>query len=97
MLLLGFWVLAAVQSPAPGTAASLVFGLAAVAAAMLVVLAAAVRTVPASRPAAAGPARGVRTRASRLPRLLDPDAAGRPRPRAPGAYPAVPLPRAAAG
>ncbi|MEU7902938.1 DUF6412 domain-containing protein [Actinoplanes sp. NPDC049118] len=96
MLLLGFWVLAAVQSPAPGASSQLVLGLAAVAAAMLVVLAAAVPAVPAPRPAAAGPARGVRARAGRLPRLLDPDAAGRPRPRAPTAYPAVLLPRLAA-
>ncbi|MEU4218795.1 DUF6412 domain-containing protein [Actinoplanes sp. NPDC026623] len=31
----------------------------------------------------------MRARGRRLPRLLDPDAAGRPRPRAPAAYPAV--------
>jgi hypothetical protein len=93
MLLLGFWVLAAAQSPGTSSSSQLVLGLAAVAAAMLVVLAAAVLAVPAPLPAAAGPARGVRARVRRLPRLLDPDAAGRPRPRAPTACPAVLLPR----
>jgi hypothetical protein len=42
------------------------------------------RTVPTGvRPA------GNRTHRRRVPRLIDPDAAGRPRPRAPSAYPAA--------
>jgi hypothetical protein len=81
MLLLGFWVFAALQSPAPGSSSQLVLGLAAVAAALLVVLAA----------AAVIPLPALRARVRRLPRLLDPDAAGRPRPRAPSACPAVVL------
>jgi hypothetical protein len=92
MLLLGFWVFAALQSPAPGSSSQLVLGLAAVAAALLVVLAAAaVIPLPALRPAAAGAGLAARARVRRLPRLLDPDAAGRPRPRAPSACPAVVL------
>jgi hypothetical protein len=93
MLLLGFWVFAALQSPAPGSSAPLVLGLAAVAAALLVVLAAAaVIPLPALRPTAAGVGLAARAKVRRLPRLLDPDAAGRPRPRAPSAYPAVVVP-----
>ena len=90
MLLLGFWVFAALQTPAPGSPAQLVLGLAAVAAALLVVLAAAaVIPVGTLRPAASGVGLAARARIRRLPRLLDPDASGRPRPRAPSAYPAV--------
>jgi hypothetical protein len=93
MLLLGCWVFAALQGPAQGSSAQLVLGLAAVAAALLVVLAAAaVIPLPALRPAAAGVGLAARARIRRLPRLLDPGAAGRPRPRAPSAYPAVRLP-----
>jgi hypothetical protein len=89
MLLWGFWALIAAQSPAPGSA-HLALGLAVVAAALLVVLAAA--GVPALMPprsAGVNP-RGAGNAGSRpLPRLLDPDAAGRPRPRAPAAHPAA--------
>jgi Family of unknown function (DUF6412) len=108
MLLLGCWVFAALQSPAlqspalhgpalqspaHGPSAQLVLGLAAVAAALLVVLAAAaVLRLPAPRPAVAGTGLAARARVRRLPRLLDPGAAGRPRPRAPSACPAVVLP-----
>ena len=93
MLLLGCWVLAALQHPAQGPSTQLVLGLAAVAAALLVVLAAAaVVALPALRPASAGVGLAVRALLRRLPRLLDPDAAGRPRPRAPSAGPAVVLP-----
>src|SRR5690349_12722349 len=92
MLLLGFWVFAALHSPAQGSSAQLVIGLAAAAAALLVVLAAAAGvSLPALRPRSAGVAIAARARIRRLPRLLDPDAAGRPRPRAPSACPAVPL------
>jgi hypothetical protein len=93
MLLLGCWVFAALQSPAQGSSAPLVLGLAAVAVAVLLVLAAAaVIPLSAWRPAAAGPGPAARARVRRLSRLLDPDAAGRPRPRAPSAYPAVLVP-----
>jgi hypothetical protein len=93
MLLLGFWVFAALQSPAPGSSTQLVLGLAAVAAALFVVLAAAaVIPVPSLRPASAGVGLAARALRRRLPRLLDPDAAGRPRPRAPSACPAVVVP-----
>jgi hypothetical protein len=93
MLLLGCWVLIALQGPAQGPATPLVLGLAAVAVALLVVLAAAaVIPLPPRRPAAAGVGLAARARIRRLPRLLDPDAAGRPRPRAPSAYPAVVFP-----
>jgi Family of unknown function (DUF6412) len=89
MLLWGFWALVAFQSPAPGSA-HLVLGLAVVAAALLVVLAAAGVPAPApSRSSGVNP-RGARDATSRpLPRLFDPDAAGRPRPRAPSAHPAA--------
>lgn len=98
MLLLGFWAFAALQSPAlqsPGQGASsqLVLGLAVAAAALLLVLAAAGGIpVPAFRAATGGVALAVRARSRRLPRLLDPAAAGRPRPRAPSASPVVALP-----
>jgi hypothetical protein len=88
MVLLGLWVFAALQSPAPSSA-HLMLGLAVVAAALLMVLAAASAPAPALRPAGGAAALAVRSRIRRLPRLLDPDAAGRPRPRAPSAYPAV--------
>lgn len=88
MLLWGFWALAALVAPGP-PASHLALGLAVVAAALLVVLAAAglplvARPVPAVSGAAVRRARGLR-----LPRLMDPDAAGRPRPRAPTARPAA--------
>jgi hypothetical protein len=88
MLLWGFWVLAALQSPAPSSA-HLALGLAVVAAALVVVLAAAGLSAPAmSVPAGfRGVAQRARTRS--VPRLTDPDAAGRPRPRAPSAFPAA--------
>ena len=88
MLLWGFWALVATQSPAPGST-QLFLGLAVVAAALLIVLAAAGLPVLAP-PRSTAPGRlrdSVRPR--RLPRLLDPGAAGRPRPRAPSAHPAA--------
>jgi len=93
MLLLGCWVFAALQSPAVGPSAQLMLGLAVVGAVLLVLLAAAaVVPLPALRPASAGVGLATRALKRRLPRLLDPDAAGRPRPRAPSACPAVGLP-----
>ncbi|MFI7601075.1 DUF6412 domain-containing protein [Actinoplanes sp. NPDC049681] len=82
MLLLGFWAFVALPGPATSSP-HLLLGLAVVAAALLVVVAAA--GLPALPPPAPGrvSAAGRRSRIRRLPRLLDPDAAGRPRPRAP--------------
>jgi Family of unknown function (DUF6412) len=88
MLLWGFWVLAALPSPA-SRPSDLVLGLAVVAAALLVVAAAAGLPVLAPSAPAGFRVTAGRARAFRLPRLLDPDAAGRPRPRAPTAYPAA--------
>jgi hypothetical protein len=88
MLLWGFWVLAALQSPT-SSSAQVALGLAVVAAALLVVVAAAGLPIPL-RPAPRGfRAAGARARIRRVPRLSDPDAAGRPRPRAPSAFPAA--------
>ena len=86
MLLWGFWALLALQSPAPS--GQLALGLATVvAAAVLITLAAAVLRLPAPPPAAGLVSAARRRITRRLPRLLDPDAAGRPRPRAPTAHP----------
>jgi uncharacterized membrane protein len=79
------WALSLLLSPTPSTT-HLVLGLAVVLAAALIVAAATGigtwRTEVRSAPRAKSPLRPVR-----LPRLADPDAAGRPRPRAPSAYP----------
>jgi hypothetical protein len=84
MLLWGFWVLAAVAGPAPSHG---VLGLAVIAAALLIV---ALLVPPlASRPAAGLLAFARRARGFAPPRLIDPDAAGRPRPRAPSVCPAA--------
>jgi hypothetical protein len=86
MLLWGLWALLGLQSPV-SSSSHLVLGLAMVAAALLIVVAAAgLRFAP---PPAAVWSRAIerRARISRLPRLLDPDAAGRPRPRAPTTRP----------
>ena len=75
------------SSPAPSPS-QLMLGLAVVAAAVLlmVLAAAGLASVPV-RPAVRPPSR--RVGADDLPRLLDPGAPGRPRPRAPSAYPAA--------
>ncbi len=86
------WVLLALHipsasgSPAPYAAVGL--GLAVLATVLVVAVAAAGR--PARRPGAAAWFVGARARirAYRTPRLSDPDAAGRPRPRAPASLPA---------
>jgi hypothetical protein len=90
MLLWGFWVLAALQFPlSEPWSAQFALGLAVVAAALLAVAAAAgLPVVPAARVAAIAQVRR-RSRTTRVPRLLDPDAAGRPRPRAPTTCPAA--------
>jgi Family of unknown function (DUF6412) len=78
------WVLTVVVNPAPATT-PLLLTLAVVAAALLLLLAASgVTEVARPEPM---PARADRVGARGLPRLRDPDAAGRPRPRAPSAYP----------
>ena len=79
------WALAVLLSPAPD-APALVLGLAVVAAALVLALAAAglATASPARTPGPPVPHRAARRT---LPRLLDPDAPGRPRPRAPTAYP----------
>jgi hypothetical protein len=84
------WLLLSPVLPGPSasSAAELVLGLAVVAAALLVVVTAAGVSLPTVR--ASGVASRLRTRAvTRPPRLSDPDAAGRPRPRAPTVHPAV--------
>lgn len=88
MLFWGFWVLATLQSPT-SSSAQLALGLAVVAAALLVVLAAAGLPIPTVPARAAFGVSADRARRRRVPRLTDPDAAGRPRPRAPSAYPAA--------
>jgi hypothetical protein len=80
----GFWVLSALLNPAHPS--SLVLGLAVVAALLLVAF-----LVPALVPATPSGIAAVarRARTSAPPRLIDPDAAGRPRPRAPSVCPAA--------
>lgn len=89
----GFWALDALIGPVQHASvqhapASLVLGLAVVVAALIVVAAAG---LPALVPAAVPALRAYTRRADgrERPRLLDPDAAGRPRPRAPTPGPAA--------
>ena len=89
MLLLGYWALAGTALLEPGMSSGprLVLALALVTAALLVVAAVAVPVlfaglVPSMRAF-------VRRSQASSPRLLDPGAAGRPRPRAPAADPAA--------
>jgi hypothetical protein len=78
------WALALLLSPSPSTT-HLVLGLAVVLVALIV---AAATGVPSWRTIApATPGRKAPRKAKTRPRLADPDAAGRPRPRAPSAYP----------
>jgi hypothetical protein len=75
-----FWVLSLLLSPTP-SASHLVLGLAMVAAALVIAAAAGLKvSLPVAR---AGLRPVARMRQRPLPRLLDPDAAGRHRPRAP--------------
>jgi hypothetical protein len=76
------WLFSLLVSPAPATS-HLVLGLAVVAAVLLIALAAAGLAQPRAARAAFRPAH--RGCDDELPRLLDPDAPGRPRPRAPSA------------
>ncbi|GIF09909.1 DUF6412 domain-containing protein [Actinoplanes siamensis] len=89
MLLLGYWALAgsALLEPGLSSGPRLVLALALVTAALLLVAAVAVPVlVPGLVPGMRAFARRARTSA---PRLLDPGAAGRPRPRAPAVRPAA--------
>jgi hypothetical protein len=81
----GFWVLATLFDPAQP--AQLLLGLAVVAAALLIAVAIALPVPAPAAPATRLSAR--RARPTTRPRLTDPDAAGRPRPRAPSARPAA--------
>ncbi|GAA4592629.1 hypothetical protein BJY16_000698 [Actinoplanes octamycinicus] len=89
MLLVGYWALAgsALLEPGLSSGPRLVLALALVAAALLVVAAVALPVLTTWL------LPGIRAFTRRFrgsaPRLLDPDAAGRPRPRAPTAYPAA--------
>jgi hypothetical protein len=85
MLLWSFWVLAALL-PGQTSPTHLMVGLAV--AALLVVAAVSLPVlVPAAAPGLRAFAR--RSRTASRPRLIDPDAAGRPRPRAPSVCPAT--------
>ena len=86
MLLWGFWVLAAMADQAHATPANLVLALAAAA---LVLVAAIGLPVHTSAAAPGVQAFARRSRVAAPVRQLDPDAAGRPRPRAPSACPAA--------
>jgi hypothetical protein len=88
LLMWGDGALAALLDPTRGVSGHLVLGLAVAVTALLVAAAVALPvllalTAPGLRP----PAR--HARAVPVPRLLDPDAAGRPRPRAPSLHPAT--------
>ena len=91
MVFWGLGALLGLELPfASQSSSHLVFGLAVVVAALLVVVAAASGLRLAALPAGSrAVAVGRRARVRRLPRLLDPAAAGRPRPRAPTRVPAV--------
>lgn len=78
------WALSLLLSPTPSTT-HLVLGLAVVLAALIV---AASTTIGPRRPAVStAPGQKASHRERPRTRLADPDAAGRPRPRAPSAYP----------
>ncbi len=82
MLLEGFWTLFD-----PARPAQLLLGLAVVAAVLLIAVALRVPVLAPAAPAVRALAH--RARATVRPRLADPDAAGRPRSRAPSAGPAA--------
>lgn len=75
------WLLSLLMSPAP-TTSQVVLGLAVVVAVLLIALASGLAQPPAPRPVFRPAHRGFD---DELPRLFDPDAPGRPRPRAPSA------------
>jgi hypothetical protein len=83
MMVWGFWVLAALHFPA-SSSGQLALGLAVIAAAFLVARSAGL-CLPALAAPAPSRARGFWALLRAVPRLADPDAAGRPRSRAPSA------------
>jgi len=90
MLLQGLWAFAALIDPTrAGAPGQLVLGLALVAAAVLLIAAAAALPAPALFAAPTVRAFARRARVTARPRLADPDAAGRPRSRAPSFAPAA--------
>jgi len=90
MLLQGIGALAALFDPTrAGAPGQLVLGLALVATAVLLIAAAAALPVPALFAAPTVRAFARRARVAARPRLADPDAAGRPRSRAPAFAPAA--------
>jgi hypothetical protein len=90
MLLAGLWALVALLDPTrAGAPAQLLLGLALVAAAVLIVAAATVAPLPTLLAAPGLRAFARRRRVAARPRLADPDAAGRPRSRAPSTVPAA--------
>ena len=90
MLLEGFWALAALLDPTrAGAPGQLVLGLALVAAAVLLIAAATALPLPALLATPAVRAFARRARVATRSRLADPDAAGRPRSRAPSFTPAA--------
>jgi len=90
LLLQGIGALAALIDPTrAGAPGQLVLGLALVATAVLLIAAAAALPVPALFAAPTVRAFARRARVAARPRLADPDAAGRPRSRAPASAPAA--------
>jgi hypothetical protein len=96
MLLWGFWALLALHSPASSSSSAgspapfaVGLGLAVLAAVLLVAVAAASLPLPLLGSTVGFSGKRSRVRSYRIPRLSDPDAAGRPRPRAPSSLPAV--------
>ena len=90
MLLQGIGAFAALIDPTrAGAPGQLVLGLALVATAVLLIAAAAALPAPALFAAPTVRAFARRARVAARPRLADPDAAGRPRSRAPSAAPAA--------
>ena len=90
MLLTGIGALVALVDPTrAGAPGQLVLGLALVATAVLLIAAAAALPAPALFAAPTVRAFARRARVSARPRLADPDAAGRPRSRAPSFAPAA--------
>jgi hypothetical protein len=88
MVMWGAWALIALLDPTRGGSGHLLLGLAVAVAALLVAAAVALPVpVAAVAPGVRPPSR--HARAVPVPRLLDPDAAGRPRPRAPTVHPAT--------
>jgi Family of unknown function (DUF6412) len=91
MAVSGLWAYALVQLTLLADGPAALLAGAAVAAALLlgVLLAAGVRALPEPPGGRLATALRARARGRRVPRQIDPDAAGRPRPRAPGRHPSA--------